>query len=232
MQPVVKQTFREQIVRSLRFSVLNGQLAPGSPVIESELAEKFGVSRGPLREALRHLIEEGLLVTVPYTGTYVVSLSLQDIQEIFSLRVELEIFAWKLVWDRRDAAFRKEFQARHDALLEQIESGDSSGCLVAELALHSFPYEASGHRILQSTWNGLKSRLQLYWATYNRVQGRQGPGLADHAPYVETAMGGNFDAMALEVRAHMLHGFNTMEEFMSFQKREVMPTTADAVRIA
>lgn len=231
MRPVVKQTFREQIVQELRASVLNGTLSPGSPVVEADLALKFGVSRGPLREALRHLIEEGLLVTKPYTGTHVAALSLQDIQEIFSLRVELEIFAFRLIWDRRDQAFINEFKRRHDVLLDRISAGDSEGCLIAELALHSFPYEASGHKLLLTTWVGLKSRLQLYWATYNRARGRMGPAPEHHVRYVELAAGSSFDDMATEVRAHMLHGFETMEEFMTFQE-DVARRTQLAQRFA
>lgn len=166
-----------------------------------------------MREALRHLIDEGLLVTVPYTGTYVASLSLDDVSEIFSLRVELEIFAFRLVWDRRDAEFFAELKRRHQALLNCIAAVDGQGSIVAELALHSFPYEASGHKILESVWRGLKSRLQLYWATYYRAHGRAGPTPEAHVRYVELAMGDDFDALANEVRAHMLQGFPEWRSF-------------------
>ncbi|WP_216076103.1 GntR family transcriptional regulator, partial [Acinetobacter baumannii] len=69
---VPKSTFRAHIVEGLREAILSGDIAPGTPLVETSLAEQFGVSRGPLREAIRQLIDEGLLVTVPYTGTNVV----------------------------------------------------------------------------------------------------------------------------------------------------------------
>jgi DNA-binding GntR family transcriptional regulator len=215
MKPVVKQTFREQIARELRASVLSGQIPPGSQIIETDLATKFGVSRGPLREALRHLIDEGLLVTVPYTGTYVISLSLEDAREIFSLRVELEILAFKLIWENRDSAFRAEMTRRHDHLLDCVRSGNTERSIVAEIELHSLVYEATEHKILNSIWHGLKSRLQLYWAMFYRHEGRKGPTLDAHTKYVEAALCDDFETLQFEVRDHMKYGIAGLEKTFS-----------------
>lgn len=215
MRPVRKQTFREQIVEELRSSIMNGQLPPGSPVVETDLALHFGVSRGPLREALRQLIEEGLLITVPYTGTHVISLSVEDIHEIFSLRTELEIFAFKLVWDKRTPAFSQELNRRHSWLLECIDSGDDEENIRAELALHSFVYEVCGHKMLLDIWQGLRGRLQLYWAAHHRAHGRRGPKRDGHMEYVRLATGESLAAMTTEIREHMLRGFAKTEEFLT-----------------
>ncbi|MEW9613357.1 GntR family transcriptional regulator [Shinella sp. S4-D37] len=214
-----KQTFREQIVDELKAAIMSGQLEPGSPVVEADLAVRFGVSRGPLREALRHLIEEGLLVTVPYTGTRVIDLSLEDVREVFTLRTELEIFAFKTVWPRRDQAFADELNARHRKLSALILAGDDEATITAELALHSYVYEACGHRLLLSTWQGLKGKLQLYWATHHRIHGRRGPRPDAHDNYVKLALQDDFDALALEVRAHMLQGFGRTEAFLKEREK-------------
>ncbi|MFK0333962.1 GntR family transcriptional regulator [Rhizobium sp. NPDC090275] len=214
MRPVRKQTFREQIVEELRGAIMNGQLPPGSAVVESDLAVRFGVSRGPLREALRHLIEEGLLVTVPYTGTHVISLSVEDIHEIFSLRTELEIFAFKLIWENRTPAFSQEMIIRHERLLNCIDSGNDEGSIKAELALHSYVYEACGHKILFDIWRGLRGKLQLYWAAHHRAHERRGPKRESHDNYVRLAMGADFGMMTAEIRGHMLQGFERTEAFL------------------
>ena len=75
LERVPKSTLRAHIAEQLRAAILAGDIAPGSPLVETVLSQRFEVSRGPLREALRQLIEEGLLVAVPYTGTHVASLS-------------------------------------------------------------------------------------------------------------------------------------------------------------
>jgi polar amino acid transport system substrate-binding protein len=100
-----KSTFRQHIAERLRAAILAGELAPGAALVETSLATQFNVSRGPLREAMRELIEEGLLVTVPYTGTHVIALSADDIREMYSMRIVLERFAFEQAWDRRDARF-------------------------------------------------------------------------------------------------------------------------------
>ena len=97
---------------------------PGAPLVETALSERFDVSRGPLREALRQLIEEGLVVTVPYTGTHVAALSVEDVSEIYSLRTALEIFAIEQLWDRCDDRFRRELVNRNEALIATIDAGD------------------------------------------------------------------------------------------------------------
>lgn len=212
--PVKRQTFRAQIVETLRSLILDGTLAPGSAIIESEMAERFGVSRGPLREALRELIEDGLLVTVPYTGTHVAELSVKEVEEIFSLRTELEIFAFRQIWPRRDSAFRGELLRRHDELLADIARGDDQASIRAELSLHSCVYEYCGHKLLLEMWQALSGRLQLYWAAHHRAHGRRGPHPDGHRSYVALATGDDLDDLIDEVRAHMVRGYGQTRAFL------------------
>jgi DNA-binding GntR family transcriptional regulator len=211
---VPKATFRAQIVDGLRSAILGGELAPGAQVTESSLAEQFGVSRGPLREAMRQLIDEGLLVTVPYTGTHVVDLSVDDIREIYSMRVNLEIFAFELVWNRRDDAFRAGLHGRHAALTRCIDNQDDVASIEAELQLHGFVYEAAGHRILFRTWESIRGRLQLYWAAHHRAHGLRGPRRDGHDSYVANALGDDLEQMRLEIRSHMARGGQQTEAFL------------------
>lgn len=184
--------------------------------MESTLATQFNVSRGPLREALRQLIEEGLLVTVPYTGTHVISLSVDDVREIYSMRITLERFAFEQAWDKRDEAFRRELCRRHDVLTATIEAGDDAASILAELDLHGLVYEISGHRLLQRTWQSLRGRLQLYWAAHHRAHATRGPRRDAHDSYVVAALGGDLGAMLAEISSHMGRGAEQTEKFLQF----------------
>ncbi|WP_311199748.1 hypothetical protein [Jannaschia sp. M317] len=82
----------------------------------------WGGSRGPLREAMRQFIDEGLLVNVPYTGTRVVDISLEDVNDIYAMRTCLEQFAFEQVWHRRSKGFKKEFLLRNSILKKAIRS--------------------------------------------------------------------------------------------------------------
>lgn len=209
-----KATFRQHIAERLRRAILSGELPPGTPLVETTLAERFDTSRAPLREALRQLVEEGLLVTVAYTGTRVTGLSVDDLREIQSMRTTLECFAFEQAWPRRDAAFRAELARRHAALTQAIDAGDDAASIEAELALHGLVYEASGHRLLQQLWRGLRGRLQLYWAAHHRAHGARGPRRDSHDRYVSLARGDDLDAMRAEIRHHMQRGAAVTERFL------------------
>lgn len=209
-----KSTFRQHIAERLRAAILGGEIAPGAQLVETTLAAQFSVSRGPLREALRELIEEGLLVTVPYTGTHVITLTVQDIQEIYSMRITLERFAFEQAWPRRDEAFARELRRRNAVLTQAIDAGDDAASILAELDLHGLVYEASGHKLLQRTWHSLRGRLQLYWAAHHRAHGSRGPRRDSHDSYVQAALGDDLDAMLREVTNHMGRGAERTESFM------------------
>ena len=209
-----KQTFGARIADELRKSIFAGEIAPGAPLIETALAEQFGVSRGPLREAIRQLIDEGLLVQIPFTGTHVTELSEQAVREIYSLRTTLENFAFRLAWDRRDQHFRNELQKRQAALIEAIDAGDELECIRRELHLHSLIYEKADHLLLMEIWNGLKGRLQLYWASNHLAHGRRGPRRGGHDSFLAAALGDSWETMEQEIETHMRLGSEETERYL------------------
>jgi DNA-binding GntR family transcriptional regulator len=212
---VERSTFRAQIADQLRQAIIGGALAPGSAVTEMELANRFGVSRGPLREAMSQLAEEGLLVSVPYTGTRVANVTIGDVREIYSLRTALESLAFRQVWAHRDGTFRLEMRKRHHALQQSLAKSDRVISTAAEVHLHSLVYEACGHRLLQETWRRIAGRLQLYLALHQKAHGRTGPLADAHDRYVALATGDSLEAMLDEVEHHMRRGITRLETFVA-----------------
>jgi DNA-binding GntR family transcriptional regulator len=209
-----RATYRNHIAEQLRAAILSGEIAPGEQVVETALAARFCVSRGPLREAISQLAEEGLLVAEPFKGARVVALSVEDMREIQSMRETLERFAFEQAWDRRDGAFRKEMMRRHAALTATIDAGDDHAAIRAELELHGLVYEASGHRLLLRAWANLRGRLQLYWAAHHRAHGIRGPLRDAHDDYVTAALGDDPDAMRAEIADHMRRGLARTESVL------------------
>jgi DNA-binding GntR family transcriptional regulator len=227
---IARTTFRDHIAESLRASILNGSLPPGAPLVEGRLAQQFGVSRGPLREAMRQLTEEGLLTTKAYTATHVTQLTEKDVNDIYSLRTALEIFAFEQCWPLRDEAFFEQVRSRLDRLTRAIDGGDEHGSILAELELHSTPYEWAGNAQLLSVWRGMRGRIQLYWATHHLAHGRRGPRRDGHDRYVELACGNDLGAMKTEIRSHMRQGEKTTVAFIRdwSAKDSARSTTASA----
>ena len=210
-----RETMGAQLGNLLRGAILSGEFEPGEAVTETALAIRFGVSRGPMREAMRHLMDEGLLTTVPYTGTRVLQLTSTDIDDIYSMRICLEVFAFEQIWERRDDSFREALRARHAALTEAIDAGDDIRSIDAELDLHGLAYETCGNGILLSSWNGIRARLQLYWAAHHRAHGITGPKRESHDDYVDLALGDSCERMKDEIRDHMSRGLDTTMAFVA-----------------
>lgn len=104
LQPVRDNTLRAQIFAQLHAMVTRGRYAPGERLTESVLADELGVSRAPLREAIRELVDGGILISQPYRGLFVRSVSESDLRELYSMRTALEQFAFRLAWDLRTPA--------------------------------------------------------------------------------------------------------------------------------
>lgn len=212
--PVKRQTMSAQIATLLRHAILTGELEPGSQVVESALALRLGASRGPLREAMRQLIDEGLLVSVPYTGTRVVDISLDDVNDIYAMRTCLEQFAFEQVWSKRDGDFASEMKRRNDTLQRAIDQSDHVAAIEAELDLHGLVYEYAGNRLLLNTWTGLRGHLQMYWAAHRRAHGTRVPKRDSHDSYLRAALGDSLSAMKDELSTHMRLGLETTRAFV------------------
>lgn len=94
------QTLRERILETIRDAILKGSLKPGEKVAEPELAERFGISRTPIREAFRQLESEGYLTVIPRKGAVVAALSEKDVDEFYAIKSILEGYAAELAATR------------------------------------------------------------------------------------------------------------------------------------
>ncbi len=219
ISPIPRRTLRDHAADALREAVLSGRLAPGAPVVEVALARELGISRAPLREAIRQLLEEGLLVQPrAWGGVTVAPLDARAAQELYTLRTALEIFAFEQAWPKRGAAFRAELRRRHAALTAMIDAGDDAAAIGAELALHALVYEIADHALLLSTWEGLRGRLTIYWAAHHRAHGMRGPRREAHDAYVACALGEDIEAMRAELGHHMQRGLSTVLRFVEGER--------------
>ena len=99
--PIADTTRRAEIVALIKRAVLTGQLEPGQKVNELRIAEQMRVSRAPLREAIRELVQQGLLISIPYAGTMVIDVTAKDIEDAYSLNKVLDEFAIERTWPNR-----------------------------------------------------------------------------------------------------------------------------------
>lgn len=199
---IVPVTRRAQIAETMRSLILSGQFEPGAQIVESELAERFGVSRGSVREAIWELVDQRLLVNKPYSGTYVAETDASTMEEVYSVRGSLEKHCFSELWDRRDGAYEDEFSRRHDSLARAVRSRDKLASIEAELHFHSFPYEFADNSVLLGVWQQLSQQIQLNFVMTQSIV-HSNSFLEDARRYFEVALGPDLDAMHAEIDRHL-----------------------------
>ena len=211
-------TRRSQIAATLREAIFGGQLPPGTPLVETKLAQQFGVSRGPLREAIRELSEEGLLLNKPYVGTYVVELSEKTLTEAYELRRVMDRYAFETLWNRRDAAFAGELRLRHSNLIEAVDSGDLATEIGAEMIFHRFPYEYLNNGVMLEMWEMLSQKIRLGFTLYQKSIGEPVNSRNAHRSFVSCALGDDLDAMRSEIDAHIEAGLKSVLGYLQHRR--------------
>jgi DNA-binding GntR family transcriptional regulator len=150
------------IAERLRTAILNGYFGPGERLPEESLARTMGVSRGPVREALVQLEREGLIVIRRNRGAFVAQLAMEDLDEVYTLRVAIERLAVERCVAHATEADLDELQAVVDRIAELMETGiTEQQAAELDLKFHDIIYRSGRHRRLYETWNTLRPQIHV-----------------------------------------------------------------------
>lgn len=191
----------------LRRMILGGTLLPGERIIENRLTVELGISRPPMREALRLLEREGLVEQIPRKGARVQTLTLHDVYEIFTLRTELERMAVDLGVPVRNPIALRRCREALAAMQRASGAGDQAGFAEHAFAFHVALVALSGHRRLEETYGSLRRQMLLCTALNRRARAhREGETLEQaterHARLLRTVESGDPDAVRAELADH------------------------------
>jgi DNA-binding GntR family transcriptional regulator len=168
----LNRTLSDQVADQLRQAILLGQLRPGQRIIEQEIAEALALSRGPVRDALRILQNERLVVINPYRGASVAKLTLRDAEEIYSLREELELLALRYAVDNASDAQIAELNLIIDRMVEQLSRDHTHAETIdTDLDFHQTLCRISGHSRVLSAWSALRSQVSLVMLSHQVLEG-------------------------------------------------------------
>jgi DNA-binding GntR family transcriptional regulator len=157
-----RATYASMVTERLRDTIVNGDLAPGSQLSEAELASRFGVSRGPVREALQRLIQEGLVRAEPHRGVFVPVLTEDDVRDIYLAREALESAAVKQIIASEDSTDAADGLDKVVELMATAEAADDWPSVGRhDLEFHSALVSASGSERLQRMFSTVISETRL-----------------------------------------------------------------------
>ena len=157
---------RDVVFQTLRGAILKGDLKPGERLMELQLASKLGVSRTPIREAIRMLEQEGLAVTIPRKGAEVAKMTEKDMEDVLEIRLSLEGLAVRLSCEKITAGTLQELKVAMDEFEEKTKCGQVVEIAKADVKFHDILYQASNNPKLQQLLSNLREQMYRYRVEY------------------------------------------------------------------
>lgn len=230
LQPIRLDAYkplREVVRETLREAIQKGVLKPGERIMEIQLAEELGVSRTPIREAIRKLELDGFVVMIPRKGTYVADISIKDISQVFEIRTALEELATGLAAERITEEELEYLERMLVEIGDYIESGDMEKIVAADVSFHEVLYKASRNKRLAEIIHNLREQILRFRSMSMHQPGRLANTWEEHRQMVEAIASRNVSQAREIARMHMenaeqvlLHGMSHNEEWAQTLKEK------------
>jgi DNA-binding GntR family transcriptional regulator len=202
------QTRGEKLAEQLANAIVAGEYAPGFHLDEHQLAQRFGVSRTPVREALRQLAATGLIEMRPRRGALVAAVTGEELETMFVAMAELEASCARLAALRMTPLERRRLQALHESMAGLVRAGDPEAYADANQSFHLGIYAGAHNAVVNDFTASLRRRLSPFRRAQFRTLGRLPRSHAEHEAVVRAILTGN----AAAAHAAMLHHVSLVED--------------------
>ena len=188
----------------LRESILDGRFAPGERLFEAHIATKLGISRGPLREALQLLEQEGIVSNIPRRGKFVQQLDERDVDDLYTLRKVLEVFAVERVVGIGSDEELGRLELAVEAIRTSAEAGDARATARLDIAFHGTLYEMAHHSMLYKAWSeSIAGKLQILLNSTTRTHHDLHEPIQKHEIIVKAIQARDMERARMEVAIHV-----------------------------
>ena len=176
----------ESIVEDLQDKIIRGYLEPGQRMVEAELCQKMGISRSPLREAFRILESHGFLAHEPRKGMHVSRVSLEELENIYVIRANLESLATKLAVKNGDPGVLEELRKLHEEMIRAADQGDTKAYHQLNLKFHEVLTLASLNRRLAELIDNFVKQTNRYRFVVFSTPGKLRSSMKNHADLIRS----------------------------------------------
>lgn len=208
---------RDVVFHTLREAILKGELKPGERLMELQLASKLGVSRTPIREAIRMLEQEGLAVTVPRKGAEVAKMTEKDMEDVLQIREALDELAVSVACDQITG---EELEKLHAAMVEFQQASkteDVKRIAEADVLFHDIIYQATGNPKLVSMLNNLREQIYRYRVEYLKDEKIYPALMQEHEQIVEGLRERNKAKVTKAMQVHVANQAAAVKEIIREQ---------------
>jgi DNA-binding GntR family transcriptional regulator len=210
----------------VKAQIMNLDLKPGQYVTDSQVASALNVSRTPVREALRRLEQEGLLINQARRGWKVYTLSLEDIHEIFDIKVSLEGMIVRRAAECKDEALQDTLRAAMDQMHRAAGAGDREAWQQADFQLHQAIFAMGGNERVTQIIKGVDEQWHRVRIGFVAMQGRIERSNPEHETIVECILSGDGAEAERLMRAHLE---NVRDELVRLLVNLVLPFVEEGV---
>ncbi len=208
---------RDVVFHTLREAILKGELKPGERLMEIQLSNRLGVSRTPIREAIRMLEQEGLAVTIPRKGAQVAKMTEKDMEDVLQIREALDELAASIACEQIS---KDELAELRDTMLEFEEStttGDVQRIAEADVRFHDIIYQATGNPRLVNILNNLREQMYRYRVEYLKDEKSYPVLVQEHRQIIEGLAARNKEMVSAAMKMHVRNQVNAIKEMIREQ---------------
>lgn len=209
-----RQALWEPIAAALRRAIILGELSPGLHLEEPSLAEKFGVSRIPVREALARLTHEGLVQIEPRRGAFVIGMTSDEVHDVYDFRQLIEAHAIRRAAERADADSLARLQSLVDDMAEAVRRNQLDRVAVPDVNFHREIVAMAGSRRLLNAWEPIGGIVATILSITDTTYRDMPRSVTSHQAMVNALIRGDTDAAEAELRAHLSNGESVMRSAM------------------
>ena len=194
---------RDVVFNTLRQAILTGDFLPGERLMESTLAMRLGVSRTPVREAIRKLELEGLVDMIPRKGAAVARITVSDLKDVLEVRCHLEEFAASIACDRITEEEKAQLTVALKAFEQAIEDKDLRLIAQRDVEFHDVIFRATKNKRLLQIINNLREQIYRYRIEYIKDFGYHETLVKEHKEILDAIFSGNKEAAEKIMRTHI-----------------------------
>ena len=210
---------RDVVFNTLREAILRGDLVPGERLMELQLAAKLGVSRTPIREAIRMLEQEGLAITIPRKGAIVAGMTEKDMQDVLEIREALEELSVQVACDKIKDEEVAKLRENMENFETSLKSGDLKRMAEADVEFHDVIYQATDNPKLINMLNNLREQMYRYRVEYLKNPSNHEQLLREHEAIYRGIMAKDKDAVTEMIRKHISNQVDVVKNIIREQEK-------------
>lgn len=194
---------RDVVFNTLRQAILTGELKPGERLMEIHLADRLGVSRTPIREAIRKLELEGLVVMIPRKGAQVAKITEKNLKDVLEVRRALDTLAVRLACKRMDDTYKKQLREACDEFAKVVKCSNTKDITEADVRFHDIINQSTGNDRLIQLVNNLAEQMYRYRLEYIKDAAYHNRLIDEHEEIYNAILERNEERAAKAVVVHI-----------------------------